>query len=199
MGASDPGRSGNSFDRGTQKIRPARNALMEHVRATEQRVGFAAARTVQRGAPARSEVTSWGPLPVSCGRMGTDDRSSSLRGCARDGHRRPSRCWCRRSAACHCCCCCWRSSVTRCLRSIRRSSMSSTSSRLRPSPSNLRFRQYPGSLGQFGWKRCHCSGARRIRNSSSRASSCVTRPTSSRRPPRRWVGTGGRTIAWWPL
>ena len=56
-----------------------------------------------------------------------------------------------------------------------------------------------GSLGQFGWNRCHCSGARRIRYSSSCARSCVTRATSSRSAPSRAVGTGGRTTAWWPL
>ena len=53
---------------------------------------------------------------------------------------------------------------------------------------------YPGSLGQFGWNRCHCSGERRMRCSSSSARYWVMRATSSRSEPRRSAGRGGRTM-----
>ena len=58
---------------------------------------------------------------------------------------------------------------------------------------------YPGSLGQFGWNRCHCSGARRMRCSSSSARYWVTRATSSRSEPAARRGVGGRTTPRWPL
>ena len=50
------------------------------------------------------------------------------------------------------------------------------------------------SLGQFGCIRCHCSGAARIRISSSCASAWVIRAMSSRNRPNRRTGTGGRTF-----
>ncbi len=55
--------------------------------------------------------------------------------------------------------------------------------------------QYPGSLGQLGWKRCHCDGARRMSTSTSATSDCVVRATSSRSDPRRATSTGGRITA----
>jgi len=54
------------------------------------------------------------------------------------------------------------------------------------------------SEGQLGWKRCHWSGAARMRPSSSVAMAWVRRVMSSRRRPERRNGMGGRTTAWWP-
>ncbi len=53
-------------------------------------------------------------------------------------------------------------------------------------------RPYDRSDGQLGWNRCHCSGARRMRASSSAARRWVTSATSPS------TGTGDLTTAWWP-
>ena len=54
--------------------------------------------------------------------------------------------------------------------------------------------------GQFGWNRCHCSGARRIRYSSSWARAWVTRgDVLAQLALRARCGSGGRTTPWWPL
>ena len=50
------------------------------------------------------------------------------------------------------------------------------------------------SDGQLGWRRCHCSGARRIRSSRAWARSWVTRWTSSRSRPCRVVSRAGSTM-----
>ena len=61
-------------------------------------------------------------------------------------------------------------------------------------PSQLAARRGE-SLGQLGCRRCHCSGAWRIRRSSSWARSWVMRATSSRSLPWRSTGSGGRDDA----
>src|SRR5690606_4610203 len=53
------------------------------------------------------------------------------------------------------------------------------------------------SLGQFGWSRCHCSGASRISSPSASARSWDTRATSSRGLPFLVVSIGGRATPWW--